>query len=217
MSLPSPSEPLPSDSGIYPVPSPADHVGARRPAKSARSLPSRLDLLYPLSELLTERPEVAIQHLDDDGDAMPEPYRSLLVHDQDMTSTLETHHDERLELCRLETRRSEGALWRHVLLVGTRSGQIREAGAIRIDLRHFDTAARREVLEGQKPLGAILADHRIDYDSRPRLFFGFDATPQTDRLLGLQAGRRTLYGRQNVLSAPRGVLAEVVEILPPAD
>lgn len=222
MSLPSPSEPLPSDSGIYPVPSPADLLVARRAAETAGSLPSRLDLLYPLSELLAERPEVAIRHLDDDGDGMPEPYRSLLVHDQDMTSTLEKHHGERLELCRLETRHQEdrgvgSALWRHVLLVGNRSGQIREAGAIRIDLRHFDTAARWEVLEGQKPLGAILADHRIDYVSRPRLFFGFDANTQTDRLLGLQAGGRTLYGRQNVLSAPRGVLAEVVEILPPAD
>ena len=212
MSLQSPSDPLPSDSGIYPVPSAAELLAARRAAEK----PSRLDLLYPLSELLAERPEVTIRHLDDDGDGMPEPYRSLLVHGQDMTSTLETHHRERLELCQLETERSEGALWRHVLLVGTRSGEIREAGAIRIDLRHFDTAARWEVLAGQKPLGAILADHRVDYTSRPRLFFGFQASPQTDRLLGLQASGRTLYGRQNVLSSPRGVLAEVVEILPPA-
>lgn len=212
MSVQPPSDPIPSDSGIYPVPSPADLLAANRAAER----PSRLDLLYPLSELLAERPEVVIRHLDDDGDGMPEPYRSLLVHQQDMTSTLESHHREKLELCQLETRRSDGALWRHVLLVGMRSSEIREAGAIRIDLRHFNAAARREVLAGQKPLGAILADHRIEYHSRPRLFFGFQASAQTDRLLGLQARGRTLYGRQNVLSAPRGVLAEVVEILPPA-
>ena len=214
MTVQPPSDSLPSDSGIYPVPSAADLLAMRR---AMDDRPRHLDLLYPLSELLAERPEVSIRHLHHDGDGMPEPYRELLVHDQDMTSTLEAFHGEKLELCRLESRRSDGALWRQVLLVGARSGEIREAGAIRIDLRHFNTEARWEVLEGQKPLGAILADHRVAYESRPRLFFAFDASERTDRLLGLGARGRTLYGRQNVLSSPSGVLAEVVEILPPVE
>ncbi|MDA8019147.1 MAG: hypothetical protein MPN21_17040 [Thermoanaerobaculia bacterium] len=179
--------------------------------------PATLDGLYPLGELLAQRPDVSVRHFDRDRGDMPEPYRSLLVHDQDMTSTLEKHHREPLELCRVESRRSAGALWRQVLLVGRYSGEIREAGAIRIDLRHFDAAARWEVLEGQKPLGAILADHRITYVSRPRAFFAFDATRQTDRLLGLSARGQTLYGRQNRLSTSAGVLADVVEILPPVE
>lgn len=218
MTVQPPADPLPTDSGIYPVPSSAGiraETAAKTGAKT-RTEPSRLDLLYPLSELLPERPRVALRHLDSDGVGMPEPYRGLLVHEQDMTSTLEAFHGEPLELCRLESRRSDGALWRQVLLVGRSSGVIREAGAIRIDLSHFDAAARWEVLEGRKPLGAILGDHGLAYESRPRLYFAFDAVEQTDRLLGFEAQGRTLYGRQNVLSTASGVLAEVVEILPPA-
>lgn len=212
MTFQPPSDSLSPDSGIYPVPSPADLLALR---KASGGPPSQLDLLYPLSELLPERPQVSIRHLDHDGEGMPEPYRRLLVHEHDMTSTLESFHGEKLELCRLGSRRSDGALWRRVLLVGTRSGETREAGAIRIDLRQFNAAARWEVLEGRKPLGAILADHRLDYVSRPRLFFAFESGADTDRLLGLSAHGRTLFGRQNVLSNSAGVLAEVVEILPP--
>ena len=130
------------------------------------------------------RPDVTRLAIDLDGDGMPEPYRELLVHDQDMTSTLEKHHGESLELCRLETRNSEnrrgdGALWRHVLLVGTRSGEIREAGAIRIDLRYFSSAARWEVLQGLKPLGAILAEARAHRRRAARhgSFPGSERTP----------------------------------------
>lgn len=183
-----------------------------------------LDLLYPLSDLLPERPGVSIRHLGKDGTDMPSPYRRLLVHETDMTSTLEAFHGERMDLRLLESRRSEGSLWRQVLLVGRASGQAREAGAIRIDLRQFDTAERWEILEGRKPLGAILADHAVGYVSRPRVFFAFEATESTDRLLGLSsmkdsgASGTTLYGRQNVLSTASGdVLADVVEILPPVD
>lgn len=206
----------PADSGTYPLPTAEELRRAQASYLRSEAEPvNELDVLYPLSELLSEKPKVSIRRLDRGGADMPEPYRSLLVHELDMTSTLERFHGEEMELSRLESRRSDVALLRQVLLVGRRTGEVREAGAIRIDLGQFDTTARWEILEGSKPLGAILADHRIDYSSRPRLFFAFDADERTDRLLGLRAGAQTLYGRQNVLSTASGVLAEVVEILPP--
>lgn len=178
-----------------------------------RPRPLDTDPLFPLSELLDgERPR--LERLLEEGEGpMPQPYRRLLVHDSDMTSTLERWHHEpaRLEELRRERRGME--LWREVLLLGTRSERVMEYGAIRIDLSAFDDDPRWAILEGKKPLGAILADHRVVYRSRPSRFFALHSTSRLQSLLGLDAPT-LLYGRQNALLGDKGTLAEVVEILP---
>lgn len=171
------------------------------------------DLLYPLNELCGHRPQWQARPVD--AAAMPEPYRGLLVHERDMTSTLESHHAESIELAVLERRRQGDLLYREVVLVGAWSRRPVEFGAIRIDLAPFQPAARDQILAGKKPLGAILADHQVPYLSRPQLYFTLRSDALIDRALGL-AGPATLYGRRNVLTGPAGrLLAEVVEILPP--
>ena len=51
-----------------------------------------------------------------DGIVMPEPYRSLLVHDGDMTPTLEKFHGDRIHLRPL-TRETNGSVYsREVIL-----------------------------------------------------------------------------------------------------
>ena len=178
-----------------------------------RLRPFEVDPLFPLSELLEgERPEL-LQLLEVGEGPMPQPYRRLLVHDSDMTSTLERYHREPAGLEELRRDRRGMELWREVLLVGQRSRRIMEYGAIRIDLSSFDSDPRWAILEGRQPLGAILADHRVVYRSRPSRFFAVASTRRLESLLGLD-GPSTLYGRQNVLLGERGTLAEVVEILP---
>lgn len=180
-----------------------------------------LDLLYPLSELLDpDGPQAAfrrapLEPLEVDGARMPEPYRGLLVHRSDMTSTLETYHGEEVGLRLLARRRVGESLFRQVVLVGRQSSKMVELGAIRIDLGGFTPAARQEILLGRLPLGTILTRHRVAYTSRPRLFFRLRGDRRIEEIFGLP-GRSTLYGRQNELVADSGrVLAEVVEILPP--
>lgn len=174
-----------------------------------------LDLLYPLSEFFHPGEPIPLAEQEVQGQRMPEPYRSLLVHDTDMTSTLEAFHGESLTLRLLEVQRRDEDLFRQVVLVGETSGRGVEFGAIRIDLTRFEPQPRQEIVEGRRPLGSILARHRVAYTSRPRLFFHLDADVRVAELLGLSETGR-LYGRQNVLWDPSGVpLAEVVEILPP--
>ncbi len=175
-----------------------------------------LDLLYPLTDFLDRAEPVPLAREEAGDDRMPEPYRSLLVHERDMTSTLEAFHKETLGLRLLEKRRVANALLRKVVLVGRQSGKPREFGAIRIDLSAFETEARWVILEGDLPLGAVLARFKVPYTSSPRLFFRLESDARFERKLELQQPA-TLYGRQNVLSDPTGrPLAEVVEILPPA-
>ena len=175
-----------------------------------------LDLLYPLTEFYHDREPIPLAKEEAGGSRMPEPYRSLLVHDRDMTSTLETFHGESLTLRLLDKLRVPGALLRKVVLVGQDSGRALEFGAIRIQLTAFSALARWMIVEGRMPLGAILARLAIPYTSSPRLFFRLESDQRIERKLQLSS-RATLYGRQNVLSDPAGrPLAEVVEILPPA-
>lgn len=149
------------------------------------------------------------------GEEVPEPYRQLLVHANDMTPTLEAFHGEKIHL-RLVRRHLEGAAYcRQVVLTTDESERPVEFGAIVIHTDHFPPAAREQVLGGYTPLGTILAEHNIRHESCPQGFFRVEADGEMNRALGLN-GDYTLYGRRNLLLAPEGLkLAEVLEILPP--
>ncbi len=61
---------------------------------------------------------------------IPLPYRSLLVHDSDMTLTLERHFGDRVVLRPLSTFSIRGSYYRRVLLVQAYSGRPVEMGAV---------------------------------------------------------------------------------------
>ena len=206
-STPSPTlSPLPTDTSSSPP------VGDG--ANKASSSPM-LDLLYPLSEFFRRGEARPVTKLETGRQSMPEPYRSLLVHGQDMTSTLERFHGERLRLRLLASLRQGDSLFRRVVLVGDETAKAVELGAIRIDLAAFEAAARARILASEQPLGSILKEFAVPYVSKPRLFFRVASDGAMEGALDLAQPAR-LYGRQNVLSTPRGhALAEVVEILPP--
>lgn len=148
------------------------------------------------------------------GDRTPEPYKSLLVHQADMTSTLEKFHGDRIHLRVLRTE-TEGSLYfREVVLLLDATDKPVEFGIIQIYLDRFPQRAVTAILEARLPLGRLLHDFNVPYVSSPRGFF--EVTPELDtcELLGVQAGQ-ALYGRRNSLLNPEGkMLADIVEILP---
>lgn len=170
---------------------------------------------YPLDEFYS-RSGLTLPPLDQmDGEAMPEPYKSLLVHESDMTSTLENFHKAGIHL-RLVSREQRGAeYFREVVLALDGSEKPVEFGAIKIHLDRFTEGARTEILREQFPLGHILKDFAIEYQSRPKAFLRIASDPTINEFLGL-TGAHLLYGRRNTLTNPAGEpLAEIVEILPP--
>ena len=192
-----------------------DPLVAESPTALLAADPTRL--LDPLSEFFAVSSLRVIERESPDGAPLPEPQRGLLVHDRDMTSTLEAFHGEAIGLEVLGRRLDGDHLLRHVLLHGVESRRIVEYGAIRIALRAFPDDARRAVLDGRAPLGAILASHRLPYESRPRRFFSVLPDPRLCRLLGLADACDELHGRRNRLFGADGrTLADVVEILPPS-
>jgi chorismate-pyruvate lyase len=150
-----------------------------------------------------------------DGPDMPEPYRSLLVHDRDMTPTLERAHDRSILLRVLRSTLAGGVLSRQVVLVPEGSQAPAAFGASKIHLEHFPDEAKPMVLEGKQPLGAILRTHGIEHRGRPEVYLQVTADGLIHTALGL-VGPARLYGRRNRLVDAAGrTLAQVVEILPP--
>ena len=147
--------------------------------------------------------------------AVPEPWQSLLAHQSDMTSTLESFYKEQLHIEVLARHVVENEYFREVALVLNGTGKRVEFGAIKIMLDLFPIEARQEILREQQPLGRILTAFGIVFASRPRAFLRMASDEFIERALNLKE-RQFLYGRRNtLLDAWERPLAEIVEILPP--
>jgi len=175
------------------------------------------DLAYPLNEFY-EQPDVPLPAVARVESArIPEPYRSLLVHDRDMTPTLENAYQQTLALRLLKFRLRGDELSRQVTLVPEGGGSPVAFGTIRIHLQHFPAAAKQLVLENHQPLGTILRTQAIEHASRPHAYIRVTADAVINSALGLTAGG-FLYGRRNIIrDGAENVLAQVIEILAPAD
>ncbi len=173
------------------------------------------DFLYPLTRFHEngDWPLPSVELVD--ATALPEPYRTLLVHEGDMTSRLESFHGGSIALQVLHQDEADGAYHREVLLrVGT-SGLAVEYGAIQIDLESFDAQLRAHILEGRVPLGGLLNRFDINYRSQPKAFIRIAADERMCALFGTDCAE-PLYGRSNVLlGAEDRVLARIVEVLRP--
>ena len=175
------------------------------------------DIAAVLDPLMREEPSAreSIQNIEPiEAVLIPEPYRSLLVHDSDMTPMLSAWWGLPIALRPLIVFRDGDLLHRQVVLTAGPGRIPVEAGAIRIHLDRFPPEALPVILRGRQPLGAVLSEYRIAHVSDPQGFFRLPA----NRFLkeAFQDPRDlTLYGRCNRLSDAAGkTLAEVVEILP---
>jgi len=149
-----------------------------------------------------------------DGEEVPEPYKTMLVHRDDMTPTLEKFHGERIHLEVLSRQQRDDFYFREVVLLLDKSDQPVEFGAIKINLALFPSAARMEILAERRPLGTLLADYAIVHASRPKAYLRVHSDDFINVALKLDKSQ-WLYGRRNTLLDPQQrVLAEIVEILP---
>jgi hypothetical protein len=172
--------------------------------------------VHPLDDFYALAGQPVPPYTQIEGEAVPEPYKALLVHQNDMTPTLEKFHKCRLHLRVLGRRRKDDSYSREVILLMDGSNRPVEFGAIKINLALFGSAARDEILKERLPLGHILEEHKIPHTSRPRAFLRIASDRLINDVLHL-SGAQVLFGRRNSLLDPRGrSLAEIVEILPTA-
>ena len=179
------------------------------------SVGNAISLAHPLDEFYgrSSTPLPPIKQID--AEEVLEPYKTLLVHQNDMTSTLETFHGGVIHLRVLGRERRQNEYYREVVLRLEGSEKPIEFGAIKINLDRFNSEARRQILEERWPLGHILKDCAIVYFSQPKAFLQIASDRLINGVLNL-SGVHLLYGRRNtLLDASNKPLAEIVEILPP--
>lgn len=175
-----------------------------------------MPVAYPLDDFYAQAglplPPISLV----ESDQVPEPQRSLLVHQNDMTPTLQAFYGGLIHIRVLRSSLRGDQYFREVVLHLDGSDRAVEFGAIKIYLHLIPAGARRLILEEQLPLGRILKECEVQHLSRPKAFLKVQSDELINRALGLEQ-RHTLYGRRNTLTDPQlRPLAEIVEILPPA-
>ena len=188
------------------------------PLDPLRAMPESFeDIVATLSRLQSEDPSspAIIREIEPvEPEDIPEPFRSLLVHEKDMTGTLAGYWGLPIILRPLTVRRKGNVLYRQVVLTAGPDRIPVEAGAIKIYLDRFPAEALPEITRNRKPLGSILVEHGISYVSTPQGYFQTTASPFLKDAFA-DAREQTLYGRCNRLTNPADdPLADVVEILP---
>ena len=145
---------------------------------------------------------------------MPEPQKSLLVHETDMTSTLAAFHEAKIILD-VQARELNGSyLLREVILRRADDRVPVEYGAIGIHLEKFEGPIRDKIANGEAPLGELIETHVVDYRSAPRGFFRVISDETIASALEVAEGVE-LYGRSNELTDADGIaFADIVEVLP---
>ncbi len=149
-----------------------------------------------------------------EGWEMPEPERSLLVHDEDMTPRLSRHHDSKLGIRVFDKEWNDNYLLRLVVLESVSEKKIVEFGAIGIHVESFPEHVQDLIRECRRPFGGILNEEHVPHRGQPRAFFEVRADGRISNALQEPEGAR-LYGRCNQLVDNEGrALADIVEILP---
>ncbi len=146
---------------------------------------------------------------------IPPPYQALLVHEGEMTRTLEAHVGGRVGIRVLSTRAGARVYLRRVLLVDEASGRPVAMGAVRLALGALPRLVRAEVLRGRVPLGPLLRAAGLDFLSRPT---GYLAVTPNPELMGVfwMTAPVTLFGRRTTVLLGDRAIGEIVEILPRA-
>ena len=170
-------------------------------------------LLYPLDVLYTQAGIAPPVVKKISSARVPPPYDGLLVHEEDMTLTLERHCGGRIAVRVLSSALKGQSYFRRVLLVQESSGRPLAMGAVRIRLDVLGARNRAKILRQREPVGRILRDGGVDFLSRPTAFF--EVRPNAE-MMGVfwMPESRALYGRRTHVTLAGVRIGDIVEILP---
>ncbi len=185
------------------------------PPQASQEAPEGFAITHPLDEFYAEMGQALPPLQQVDAGTVPQPYKQLLVHHDDMTPTLEKFYQQDIHLRVLSRRQRGDEYFREVALLLDSNDQPVEFGAIKIWLHLFSPEARKQILAERRPLGHILQEQGMQHSSRPKAYLRLASDRVINEALSL-TGAHVLYGRRNTLFDPKGrALAEIVEILPP--
>ena len=146
--------------------------------------------------------------------AVPEPYRSLLVHNGHMTEALERHHGGAPSVRPYRIRREGDIYGRRIdLHVPGCEGPVM-TGIMIFNLALVGATVREEIVRAESPLGEILIHHRILRRVAPDALLEFDPRDALVARFG-RAGSKPAYGRLATIDCDRRPAVDLLEIVRP--
>lgn len=166
-----------------------------------------------LDSLLTcfpDEPPMVVEHVQ----SVPEPYSSLLAHNHHMTVALERHHGCPVEVKVLKSGSNGVVYCRRIELVLRGTQTVVLYGLVRIHLPLVPDAARREILEENKPLGRVLIERNVMRRVEHTALLRFPARSADLERFGI-SGSQMLYGRLAYLHCNDQPAIELLEVVRP--
>jgi chorismate-pyruvate lyase len=148
------------------------------------------------------------------AEQIPEPYRSLLVHEHHMTVTVEAHYKSLVDVKVLERKREGNRYARKILLALQSDGRIVQFGLVHIRLDYCSREVRAEILAEKTPLGRILIDHNVLRRIVPTDYARVTPGPEMMQWFGLTTSQPA-YGRLALIHCDGKPAIELLEIVAP--
>jgi hypothetical protein len=146
------------------------------------------------------------------AEAMPEPFRGLLVHEHHMTVTMEAFHGGPVGVRVLRRRRDGNHYAREILLTLRATGKVVQSGIVRIDLSLTSPEVAAAIEAGGTPVGRVLIEHDVLRRIEPRAYLRVDPCPRTRTWFASDA---TTYGRLGIIHLDGVPAVEVLEVVAP--
>ncbi len=120
-----------------------------------------LDELNRLTSLFSPPEELiaGVEHVP--GALVPEPYKTLLVHEHHMTVTMEEFHGSRVNVTVLADSLDGDVYTRKIVLSRVSDGVPVQFGLVRFNFQYVTQVVRDELLAKQIPLGHVLIRHNV--------------------------------------------------------
>ncbi len=148
------------------------------------------------------------------GDAMPEPYCSLLVHTLHMTVTVERYYGGPVDVTVLDTVQVGSEYARKILLTRRDTGAVVQFGIVQIDLDLLSEPVRARIVEGKTPLGRVLIEEGVLRHIVPAGYLKVETCATMRGWFGMSE-TATTYGRLGVILTDGKPAIEVLEVLAP--
>jgi hypothetical protein len=146
---------------------------------------------------------------------IPEPYRSLLAHNEHMTVKLEAAHECLVDVRVLAEWRDEASYARNSILARQADGDALQFGIMRIWLADLPASATSEITVERLPLGRVLISHNVLREVELITLWQIEPGPALRKHLQLAVGQ-VIYGRSAQILVDERPTVQVLEIVAPA-
>jgi hypothetical protein len=146
---------------------------------------------------------------------IPEPYRSLLAHNEHMTVKLEAAHKCLVDVRVLAEWRDEASYARNSILARQAGGDTLQFGIMRIWLADLPDTACDEITVKRVPLGRVLINHNVLREVELITLWRIVPGPALRKHLQLAVGQ-VIFGRSAQILVDERPTVQVLEIVAPA-